>query len=288
MTDDEKTALDRAIENELGLEHPTQAQQERDEKRKELQEAAAHSEFSEYETTEEADVLPDRDLNDFVPAEITERDERFGVKSHDKDGKEICGRWRGDEEYEYEYCHRIRGQGRGSDHSDGFCCDCSEGAAALGRSSSSMTHGLHMKNSAFVDKIPEEQQRYLAEIYRSYMEEAPFPYSNIAMSGEVWTLAVDRLKRLRLNDYLTHEGMIIDQEKIAPDGTITTETQEHPAMLAFHRLDRDNLRKMKKFGILDDITDAEQKVNEGMSVEVTIHDVAAGDADDGPVEVDSE
>lgn len=149
-----------------------------------------------------------------------------------------------------------------------------------------MKHGAYMSESRFFDNIPEKQQQHLISIFESYVEGAPFGYDDIAMASEVWSLAVDRMKRLRLNNYMADDGMIIEEEKVAPDGTIVTEKREHPAMLAFHRLDRDNLRRLEKFGIMEDMKKTQSATtSDGLSVEVTIHEV---DSDgEEPITVES-
>lgn len=193
------------------------------------------------------------------------------VKETNRHGEPICGRYK-----QYVGGHCQNPPGHKTDHEGEGACYACGGARNLEGNTQARKHGVHIHQSKYFQGLPESQKLYVIDIYRSYMDDAPFAYGNIGKSGEVWLCAINRHKRLSLNDYIDREGIIIEEDKIAPDGTPLQEKKEHPAVLAYHRLESSNLRKLQKLGILNE--EGSRASGGDMSVEVTISGV---DTDDG-------
>lgn len=195
------------------------------------------------------------------------------VKETDENGEPICGRYvpYGDGK------HCENPPGYKTDHEgEGACYSCG-GKRDMEGNMHGFKHGAHVSNSKYFDHLPEEQKLYVVDIYRSYMEDAPFDYSDIGKSGEIWLTAIDRHKKLRLNDYIDEQGLVITEDKIAPDGTPISEKKEHPAVLAYHRIDNRTTKKLKNYGILND---EGKRISSGpASVEVTIAGVESADVE---------
>lgn len=193
------------------------------------------------------------------------------IKNTNEDGDPICGR-----KLNYRDGHCQNPPGFRTDHEgEGACFSCGGTEADSGAPEGNlngMTHGRSVPPSKYFEHLEPNQQQFVVDIYRSYMHDAPFGYDNFAKSSEVWLSAIDRHKKLRINGLLSDQGLQISEEKVAPDGTMYAEKKEHPLMLAYHRLERDNMAKLQKLGILDD--DSSTKMENGeMSVEVQIHGV---------------
>ncbi len=201
----------------------------------------------------------------------------------DEEGNPICGRpgphLDGDEICDNPPGHRTDHEGEGA------CWVCGGNAGAPEGNINGMTHGEGVPPSKYFEHLEPPQQQFTVDIYKSYMHDAPFGYDKFAKSADVWLLAIDRHKRLRINGLLADDGLVLDEEMVGPDGEVTERQKEHPLMLAYHRLARDNLAGLEKFGILD--KSPREKLEEGnLTVNLTIHSVAAEEADHDEDDVD--
>lgn len=189
------------------------------------------------------------------------------VKETDEEGNPICGRHL---QYREEHC--TNPPGLKTDHEgEGACFQCGGNTGGPEGNSKAMTYGSTLPPSKYFDNLEQSQQKFVIDIYRSYMADAPFGYENFAMSSEVWLCAIDRHKKLVINDMLSDDGLMVQEDKIGPNGEIYEEDKENPLLLAYHRLERDVMSKLQKLGVLDD--HKENIENGEMSVSVSIHGV---------------
>lgn len=197
------------------------------------------------------------------------------IKETDDAGTEICGRWK---HWEDAHCENPPGMGTGH---EGYaaCFECGgRGSGPPEGSANAMKTGARMHPSRYYEVQEMPQQVYIVDIYQTYMADAPFGYENVALSSEVWLLAIDRHKRMRMNDVLSEEGIIVSEENIAPDGSVYYKDKENPVLLAYHRIQRDTMDALKKLGIIDNIGETKTASDGQMSVEVSIHGVEGADS----------
>lgn len=115
-----------------------------------------------------------------------------------------------------------------------------------------MTHGLHAKRSNYYDQLSESEQALVQQIADSWIDNAPFDRDNFAKVNEIYRIAIDQHRLWNAHDEfgdgLTFEQVIDTDESGDP---IIVE-DENPANLAYDRLDRTTVRKLKEYGCLDD------------------------------------
>lgn len=191
------------------------------------------------------------------------------IQDTDEDGNPICGR-----KLNYRDGHCTNPPGYKTDHEgEGACFSCGGASSGAPKGNlNAMTHGESVPPDQYFGQLEPNQQEFVVDIYQSYMNDAPFGYEKLGKSSEVWLAAVDRHKKLRINGLLADEGLVTTESKVSPDGSIAEKDKEHPLMLAYHRLERDNMDKLRKLDILDD-TPAEKLEQGELTVEVSIHNV---------------
>lgn len=216
------------------------------------------------------------------------KDSRMGkgeVVETDDGGSPICGRW---DRWDRTHCHEPPGYGTGHE-GEGACLK--HGGRRIPEkgkpgNADAMKTGAHIHPSKYFEHQELPQQIYIVDIYDQYMRDAPFGYGNVALGGEVWLIAIDRHKRLRMNDVIDDEGVMTKEENVAPDGSVYYKDREHPLHLAYHRLQRDTMDALKKMGILDAMSETQSASDGEMTVEVSIHSVDAADSEDIDVETE--
>jgi len=115
-----------------------------------------------------------------------------------------------------------------------------------------MTHGLRAKRSSYYEHLPDKEKWFIERLADSWIDNAPFDKDNFAKVNEVYRIAVDQHRlwgaHEEARDGLIYEQIIGQDETGEP---IEVE-DENPVNLAYDRLDRTTIRKLKELGCLSD------------------------------------
>lgn len=116
----------------------------------------------------------------------------------------------------------------------------------------SLTHGLRAKRSNYYNNLPDDEKAFVQKLADSWIENAPFDRDNFAKVNEVYRIAVDQHRLWHAHDELDN-GLVVEQiVGVSDDGEPVEVEDENPANLAYDRLDRTTIRKLKELGCLDD------------------------------------
>jgi hypothetical protein len=126
------------------------------------------------------------------------------------------------------------------------------GAGAPEGNVNAMTHGLRAKRSNYYENLVPKEKAFIEAMADSWIDNAPFGKDNFAKVNEVYRLSVDQHRLWNAHDEfdkgLVYEQVIGQDEEGEP---IEVE-DENPVNLAYDRLDRTTIRKLKELGCLDD------------------------------------
>lgn len=115
-----------------------------------------------------------------------------------------------------------------------------------------MTHGLRAKRSNYYNNLPEEEQWFVERMADSWIDNAPFDKDNFAKVNEVYRIAVDQHRLWNAHDEMD-DGLVYEQViGVDDEGEPINVDDENPVNLAYDRLDRTTIRKLKELGCLDD------------------------------------
>jgi len=176
-----------------------------------------------------------------TPSEATEEDSRIIPIDIEDDDPKVTHH---DTEVE-GYCERFP-------MDSGRCYVHGGTAGAPEGNTNAMTHGLNAKRSNYYENLPQDDKEFVEAMADSWIENAPFDRDNFAKVNEVYRVAVDQLRLWNAQDYF-EDGLIYTQVVGQKDDGEPLEVEdENPANLAYDRLDRTTLRKLKELGALDD------------------------------------
>jgi len=113
-----------------------------------------------------------------------------------------------------------------------------------------MTHGLYAKRSSYYESLPDKDKAVVERLADSWIDNAPFDRDNFAKVNEVYRIAIDEFRLWESHDEFK-DGLTYEQTVSGEEGEFEME-QENPANLAYDRLDRTSIRKLKELGCLDD------------------------------------
>lgn len=131
-----------------------------------------------------------------------------------------------------------------------------------------VTHGLYARRTNYYKALEEEDRAFVEGMVRSWLEDAPFDRNNSAKVNELYRIAIDQHRAWRsLDEYVGEDGTL---EGMTKEVTVdydpetkeeVTAEDEHPINLAYSRLDRDIVKRLKEMEIYgsDDST-AEEAV----------------------------
>lgn len=118
-----------------------------------------------------------------------------------------------------------------------------------------VTHGLSVKKLSgyYENKLDEEEKALVHALTESWIDNAPFDRDNFAKYTSVLRIAIDQVRLWKAQDFFRQhdfiDDFVVDYDM---DGGELTAIQENPANLPYSRLDRDNFKKLKELGCLDD------------------------------------
>lgn len=128
-----------------------------------------------------------------------------------------------------------------------------------------MTHGLRAKRSNYYNQLNDEEKAFIEELAHSWIDNAPFGKDNFAKVNEIYRISIDQHRlwhaHNEMNDGLTGESVIGVDEGGEP---IEVE-EEDPVNLAYDRLDRTTVKKLKEYGALDDPDSQQAEATESLA-----------------------
>jgi hypothetical protein len=114
-----------------------------------------------------------------------------------------------------------------------------------------MTHGLRAKRSNYYDSLPDKEKWFIERLADSWIDNAPFDKDNFAKVNEIYRIAVDQHRLWNAHDEM-NDGLIYEQVIGTDDEGEPIEVEdENPVNLAYDRLDRTTIRKLKELNCLD-------------------------------------
>lgn len=122
-----------------------------------------------------------------------------------------------------------------------------------------MTHGLKTMRSNYYNHLSDEEKYAIEQLADSWIENAPFDRDHFGKVNEVKRIAVDQFRLWKAQDEFVdtdagEESGLLEEITIDfdPESGEITADDENPANLAYDRLDRTTIRKLKELGCLDD------------------------------------
>lgn len=139
------------------------------------------------------------------------------------------------------------------------------GAGAPEGNTNAMTHGLTAKRSNYYDNLPPKEQAFIEQLADSWIDNAPFDKDNFAKVNEVYRLSVDQHRLWNAHDEFD-DGLVYEQVVgVADDGEPVEVEEENPVNLAYDRLDRTTVRKLKELNCLDSPDDKKAEAMESLA-----------------------
>jgi len=124
-------------------------------------------------------------------------------------------------------------------------------AGAPEGNTNAMTHGLRAKRSNYYDSLPDKEKWFIERLADSWIDNAPFDKDNFAKVNEIYRIAVDQHRLWNAHDEM-NDGLIYEQVIGTDDEGEPIEVEdENPVNLAYDRLDRTTIRKLKELNCLD-------------------------------------
>lgn len=111
-------------------------------------------------------------------------------------------------------------------------------------------HGLSSEGEKWFKRHRDDVEEQVKERVESWVENAPFGWD----SGNIELLVHRAIKEEQLkqgDEYIEENGAIIQEKKVAGDGTFVTVDKENPAFKYQSRIHRTTLRMLKDMNILD-------------------------------------
>lgn len=117
-------------------------------------------------------------------------------------------------------------------------------------------HGVYAKDDEFYQNLGGREQVFVDRMYDSFLEAAPFDESAVGKAEMLWQVALDMLKRRKINEYIQEEGLVqLKTAAVKDDGVVVKDPEENSLHLTYDRLGRTNTSILKKLDVFDHETE---------------------------------
>jgi len=125
-------------------------------------------------------------------------------------------------------------------------------------------HGLTGGREAWFDRHREDAEPLVRALVESYVDDAPFAWSNTAKVDQLCEVAIDQVRLRHSNEWLD-EFLTEQTVSVTENGREITRLEENPAHMPRDRIKRTNVRILKELGILDDPDSAQASATDDLA-----------------------